>query len=422
MDSIEVKKNIPVKGNYNVIVAGGGVAGVAAAVSASRMGKKVLLIEKTICLGGLATIGLINLFVPLCNGRGVQIIKGMAEELLQLSVKYGYDSIPDCWKNGTPTKDGPRYVTRYSIPIFILALTEFIKNEGVSILYDSVVSDVIMEGGHCKGVVVVNKSGYEYYTADMFVDTTGDGDLMYRGGVPTVQGKNFHTFSMHGVDIEECKKAAESGSLGVLQHWVSGGTANLYGGGHPEGKPCWLGTTSEDVTNYVVENHIEALEKLKKDKDKAARDVLRIPTMPQFRTTRHIDGNYTLKETDTYRHFDDSVGAICDFDRRDYLYEIPFGTLVRDGFDNIITAGRSAAGEGYAWDVLRVIPPAIISGQAAGVACALALDENKPVYGADIEKIQKTLAAQNVMIHFDDALIPNEGEASTAADDNIGHF
>ncbi len=422
MDYIEVKKSIPVKAHYDIIVAGGGVSGVAAAVAASRMGKKVLLIEKTICLGGLATIGLINLFVPLCNGRGVQIIKGMAEELLQLSVKYGYDTIPDCWKNGTPTKDGPRYVTRYSVPIFILALTEFIKNEGVSILYDSVVSDVVMEGSRVKGVVVVNKSGYEYYAASMFIDTTGDGDLMFRAGVPTVQGRNFHTFCMHGATTEMCKKAAESGDFGALQHWVSGGDANLYGGGHPEGKPYWLGTNSEDVTNYVVENHIEALNKLKRDNDKAARDVLRIPTMPQFRTTRHIDGNYTLKETDTYRHFADSVGAICDFDRRDFLYEIPFGTLVRDGFDNIITAGRSAAGEGYAWDVLRVIPPAIISGQAAGVACAQAIEENRPVYGINIEKLQKTLAAQNVMIHFDDGLIPEKGEESREEENDIGHF
>lgn len=422
MNFIEVKQSIPIKGSYDIIVAGGGVSGVAAAVSASRMGKKVLLIEKTICLGGLATIGLINLFVPLCNGRGVQIIKGMAEELLQLSVRYGYDTIPDCWKNGHPTKDGPRYVTRFSVPIFILALTEFIKNEGVSILYDSVVSETVMAGKHCKGVVVVNKSGYEYYTADMFVDTTGDGDLMFRAGVPTVQGRNFHTFCMHGANTEVCKKAAESSDLGILQSGCSGGGANLYGGRHPEGKPYWLGTNSEDVTNYVVENHMEALEKLKKDSNRSARDVLRIPTMPQFRTTRHIDGNYTLKETDTYRHFADSVGAICDFDRRDFLYEIPFGTLVRDGFDNIITAGRSAAGEGYAWDVLRVIPPAIISGQAAGVACARALDENKPIYGVSVERLQKTLAAQNVMIHFDDEWIPANGGEHCAEQDNIGHF
>ena len=85
---------------YDIIVLGGGVAGVAAALSAKREGKNVLLIEKSLTLGGLATIGLINLFVPMCNGRGKQIIFGMAEELLRLSVQYGYDTIPDEWRGG----------------------------------------------------------------------------------------------------------------------------------------------------------------------------------------------------------------------------------------------------------------------------------------------------------------------------------
>ena len=87
---------------YDIAVAGGGVAGVAAAVEAARCGKKVVLIEKSTQLGGLATIGLINFFVPMCNGRGTQIIKGMADEFLRLSVKYGFDSIPADWQNGEP--------------------------------------------------------------------------------------------------------------------------------------------------------------------------------------------------------------------------------------------------------------------------------------------------------------------------------
>ncbi len=95
--------------NYDVAVAGGGVAGIAAAVEAARCGKKVVIIEKAVQLGGLATIGLINLFVPMCNGRGVQIIKGMADEFLRLSIKYGYDIIPDDWKNGEP---GPENVKK----------------------------------------------------------------------------------------------------------------------------------------------------------------------------------------------------------------------------------------------------------------------------------------------------------------------
>ena len=91
-----VTENLPEQQERDVIVLGGGVAGVAAAVSAARLGKRVLLMEKSTQLGGLATLGLINFFVPMCNGRGKQIIFGMAEELARLSLKYGYGDPPAC--------------------------------------------------------------------------------------------------------------------------------------------------------------------------------------------------------------------------------------------------------------------------------------------------------------------------------------
>ena len=128
--------------------------------------------------------------------------------------------------------------------------------------------------------------------------------------------------------------------------------------------------------------------------------------MPQFRTTRRLDGDKTFSHYDAYKHCEDSVCAINDFDRNDYLYEVPYGTLVKTGFDNVITAGRSASAKGYGWDVLRVIPPAILTGQVAGNACAQAIDDGNPIYAIDVSKLQKTLEAQNVMLHFDDSLIP----------------
>ena len=82
MRYIEEREQTPVVGEYDVIGAGGGVAGVAAALAARRAGCSVLLIEKSLMLGGLATLGLINYFVPMCNGRGVPIIGGMCEELM----------------------------------------------------------------------------------------------------------------------------------------------------------------------------------------------------------------------------------------------------------------------------------------------------------------------------------------------------
>ena len=95
---------------YDVIVAGGGVAGVAAALAAARNGAKVLLVEKNCALGGLATVGLVNLFVPMCNGRGMPIMRGMAEEFLRASVEYGYHTLNSAWENGaSPQRTTLRY-------------------------------------------------------------------------------------------------------------------------------------------------------------------------------------------------------------------------------------------------------------------------------------------------------------------------
>ena len=179
ISSIQWSETISAVGKYDVIVAGGGISGVAAALSAARLGKSTLLLEKNTALGGLATIGLITFWVPLCNGRGKQIIKGMAEELLRLSIRYGFDSLSDEWKNGEP--DHPttnRYVTRYSIGMFALALVDLLHSSGVKILYDSVVSQPVMEDGHCKGLIVDGKSGRQFYEAGMVVDATGDADVL----------------------------------------------------------------------------------------------------------------------------------------------------------------------------------------------------------------------------------------------------
>ncbi len=419
---MKFEREAKLSGEYDIIVAGGGVAGAAAAVAARRMGKSVLLIEKTIGLGGLATTGLINLFVPMCNGRGVQIIKGMAEEMLRLSVKYGYDTIPEEWQNGEPLNgEKTRYCTRFSAAIFTLTLTEFLRDEGVDLLFDTIITEPVMDGKLCRGLIVENKSGCQFYAAKMIVDATGDADVLFRAGVPTVQGHNFHTYLTMGADVESCKKAAEKEDMRFLEGYrFNGGEASLYGEKQPEGKPTREGTNVKDITEYVIENHIECLGKLK-DRDRKKRTIVTLPTMPQFRETRHIDGNYTLKTEDAYKHFDDSIAAICDFDRRDYLYEVPYGTLVKTGYPNLITAGRSAAADGYAWDVLRVIPPAIITGQAAGIACAAAIDENCGICDVDIAKLQNELQKQNVMIHFDDSLVPSEEQEDTRAVTD-GHF
>ena len=395
--------------SYDIAVAGGGVAGVAAAVEAARAGKKVVLVEKATQLGGLGTIGLINFFVPMCNGRGTQIIKGLADEFLRLSIKYGFDSIPEDWQNGEPGQGNTnqRLVSRYSAPIFSLAMCELLHDLDVDILYDTVVTGAEVHEGHINAISLFNKSGFIRCQAQVFIDATGDSDLLHFAGVPTVTGGNYHTYQGFYATLDSCKRAYETGDIGHLTSWFNGGSANLYGGGHPEGMPLWDGTDGDQVSRYFVTNQLELLEKLKKT-DRKTRDITLLPIMPQFRTTRHIDGDYTLQPEDAYRHFEDSVCAICDFDRRDFLFEVPYRTMIRSGFDNIIAAGRCASGAGYAWDVLRVIPPAILTGQAAGAAACQSIESACFVTNIDISTLQQKLSSENVMIHFDDALVPED--------------
>ncbi len=405
MENYILQMSIPTKGTYDVLVAGGGVAGAAAALASARRGKKVLLLEKSTMLGGLATMGLINYFEPLCNGRGKKIIAGMCEEFLLASVKYGFDSIPAVWRDGkvpTPGETAERYVSHYSPYIFALQLTEMLCQAGVTLLFDCNAMHPVMEGNLCTGVVTDSKSGLELYKAKMVVDTTGDADLLRRAGVPVVTGQNYFTYIGRQVTLDGCKRAVEVGKAHLAISSVCGGGASLYGGGHPAHMPTFSGTTVESVSDYLIQNQAEMLRKLK-GQDRHSREVTTLPAMAQFRTTCHIDGDYTLREEDKYVHFPDSVCAICDFDRRHFLYEVPLRTLTRAGYDNLITAGRSASATGYGWDILRVIPPAILTGQAAGEAACQAIDAGKAIWNVDIARLQNTLEAQNVMIHFDDA-------------------
>ncbi len=426
METVTLTKKLTVKKSYDVIVCGGGVAGVAAAVSCANNGDSVLLLEKSNILGGLATLGLINLFVPMCNGRGKQIIFGLAEKWARLSAEHGYDTIPEEWKNGEPKEyTEKRYVQRYSPYIFALQLTEEIKKSGADLLFDCIATEPVMDGNICRGVVVESKSGTEYYGCKILIDTTGDCDLLRRAGVPTVAGQNYYTYLAKYVTLDTCRKALETGNIRDLFGTASGGGINLWGDNQPSDIPRWSGLTVEEVTDYLVRNQLVLLDKMKQS-DRLSREIAMLPLMPQFRTTCRLEGDYVFTTKDAYRHFDDSIGAINDFEHRDHLFEVPYRTLCRRDFPNILTAGRSASGAGYGWDLLRVIPPAIITGQAAAEAASIALRTSKGVAEIDVSALQSKLERENVMIHFPDEYVPEDRtiilHGKNAAEIDGGHF
>jgi hypothetical protein len=181
------------------------------------------------------------------------------------------------------------------------------------------------------------------------------------------------------------------------------------------GKSFWQGTTGADVSRYVTENHLELLAKLSPG-GRNRRDISELPHMVQLRTTRRRDGDYTLTAKDVYRHFQDSVSAMNDFDHRGFLYEIPYRVMIRSGFHNLIAAGRITSGSGYGWDLLRVIPPAVATGQAAGIAASIATDDRVPVADIDVSKLQSALSAGGTVIHFDDSLVRADEAPADKAD------
>lgn len=400
-NSVEERLSTPVLGEYEVIVCGGGVAGISAAVSARRAGaKRVLLIEKEVVFGGLSTLGLISLYEPLCDGRGNKMVYGMAGELMKLCRKYGPDDLPPAWENDPDNIDGEeRYKCYFSPAMFALALDEFVLDAGVEVLLDSKIVLPLMEGKRCTGVFVENKTGRSLYKAGAFVDATGDAELLCRAGVPCVAGENYLTYVVHRADVDAAKRACESGNMLALHNWFNAG-GGVKGEGHPVGMKLFTGLTSEQVTDYVLKGRRLLMETVRSE-PRLARDIIALPLMPQLRMIRRIDGAFTLRPEHINRRFEDSISTIVDFLEADKCYEMPFGMLYHPAFDNLYTAGRTVSASGWAWDVARTIPGAAVTGQAAGVAAAMSAQRGIRPADVNVKELQAFLVASGMRLHVD---------------------
>ena len=213
----------PVVRKVDVLVIGGGCAGLAAAVSAAREGGSVLLLEKQVNLGGLATSGLISWYEPLCDGKGNQLIYGIAEELIKLSIKYSYDSLNSKWGGSVDESiaANKRYSTFFSPTVFTLALDEFVTQNGVKLRFDTLGVCPVMEGNVCKGVICESVGGREFFGAKVVVDATGTAVVLKAAGVPTVDGENFMSYMVHGFDKKDAEKLVDDGKLYNFRRWIA---------------------------------------------------------------------------------------------------------------------------------------------------------------------------------------------------------
>lgn len=389
----------PVRGDYDVLVVGGGVGGLCAAAAAARMGASVLMIEKSVVLGGLATAGLISWYEPLCDGHGRKVMYGMAAELMRLAVEEGPHSLAGAWQGDPDEAAGAgRYACHFSPARFSMALDAWLLDSGAELLLDSWAVRPVMREKQCLGVVVENKTGRGFYQARVVVDASGDAELLYKAGMPTEAGENFLTYIAYTVDAERLRAAKDSGNMIAARVWKNSG-ADLWGGNHPEGYPRLSGTTAEEITRFVLDGRARLRQQTEGCRDGAS-DVTCLPGMPQLRTVRRLCGAYTLTEADAGASFADSVGVVADFANPGALYQIPLRTLYAPGFGNLLTCGRTISSTGWAWDVTRVIPAAVCSGQAAGVAAALVARGDCPVSALAVEAVQAPLLRDGVRLQY----------------------
>ena len=394
--NFEDKRPVIEKRPYDVVVVGGGIAGIAAAVAAARKGVSVLLLEKSIVLGGLATAGLISWYEPLCDGLGKQMIYGIGEELIRLTAKDGFDTIDPLWLNPTGEKPPKRYTSRFSPTMFAMTMDEYLQENNVTIMLDSQAVYPVMEGRLCRGVMVESVSGREYYPAKAVIDATGDARILDRAGAPTVKGGNWFTFVAHYTNRELAGNFANGSHLSVCRKWMWVGSS-AAGNGQPEGMPRLSGVTSEEVTGYVLGTRKAALEQLRRE-PREDRDLSMLPFMPQFRTIRRLEGK-TLFRGIHGEKFVDNVGDCGDFRRHGIHCQIPYSCLYHQDFPNLWAAGRIvSAEEGDGWEITRVIPVCALTGQAAGTAAALCVREGCGADDLDISLLQNTLRADGANI------------------------
>jgi hypothetical protein len=386
----------------DVLVAGGGMAGVAAAVAAGRAGLKTVLVEKGILFGGLATAGLVLIYLPLSDSRGKQVTFGLAEELLHCSLRYGPGEIPSDWRNPqTPS----RYGVEFSPAAFVLALDEILAEARVELWVDTLITDVVMDADRITGVEIYNKSGKGIIHAHCFIDATGDADVAYLAGAPCIEQDNWMSFWSLQASLDSAKDAVSKNMASPLCTCKMLGACD-NGQGAPEGMRKYYGTRGKDVSEFVLEGR-----KILRDYYRKTQATLgptgrqevfpiTLPSMAQFRTTRRIEGLATLDTNHSGRHFDDSTGILADWRGGQDLWEVPYRTLLPQKIQGLLAAGRCISAAGEAWQVTRVIQAAAMTGQVAGLAASLSVKQQILPHRLEVNLLQQELEKHQFLLNL----------------------
>ena len=410
------------KRRYDMIVAGGGLTGVAAALAAARRGRSVLIVEQYGFLGGAPGHSYVNPFmchtIVTASGEKVAVNTGIFTEILTRLDELG-GLMPDR--------------STFNEEILKLVLDRMTLEAGVTSLFHCFVTGVEKKGGKLTAVTVVGKSGEMTLEADYFLDATGDADLAVLAGCPYHLGRDGDSQCQPMTLCFRIGNVDTSGDF--YKHW--GGVGTLYKEFQKEGKIknprediLMFRTVTEGVihmnsTRIIRKNPVdswdvseaeqEAREQMfelftfMKEHAKGFENSVLLSAAPQIgvRESRMIDGEYTITVEDilSCRVFEDSVacgaygvdihspdGSGTDLRKLqgDY-YTLPYRALIPKGVSNLLVAGRCISSTHEAQSAYRVLPICCSLGEGAGLALSIAMENGSDVRDVPIRQLHRYL-------------------------------
>ncbi|MBR4884324.1 MAG: FAD-dependent oxidoreductase [Lentisphaeria bacterium] len=381
--------------HYDVAVCGGGIAGVAAALASARRGKKTALIEKQCVLGGLATSGLIYIYLPISDDRDVKIAGGLPEELLLRCQEYGPFTVSEPWsgiKGADCGHSGSRYLCCFSPAGYELTLEKTVRESGTELLLETAVTGVRCDhNNRLTEIELFCGAEKEKVEADCFIDATGGAFLLRMAGAQVFPETNFSNPWLMEVNDHSQSKFYLTGDLHIQALPIP----------EEEGSMEQVLTAAE-TQEFIRRQYREMrryYDAMPPERRKSCYPV-HLPAMPQLRKIARIDAVAEIKDGSAGVFCADSVGVAADWRRIAPAWETPYGALVPKSVRGALAAGRCINSSGYAWEIFRVIPAAAMTGEAAGVAAALAVDLNIDPAELPVNVLQQELIKNGVILHI----------------------
>jgi FAD dependent oxidoreductase len=443
----EPARQIPLYGEYEVVVLGGGPAGIAAAVTAARAGRRTLLIERYGFLGGMGTAAGVTNFCGLhanVHGEMHRVVQGVASELLARIDRLGGLNAPHLIL-------GKIFAQAYDTAAYKIAADDLLGAHKVDILFHALGAGVVMhDEARINVLLVETKAGRQAIGADIFIDCSGDGDLAAWAGAPFEVGDDeghmlypSMMFRLNGIDPDKAgdawrtipqlmEKAEAAGThrfprkAAIVRPQRSGieWRVNFTQVSLADGRAI-NGIEPDDLTRGEIEGRrqaVQAFEFLRTVPGFEKSYIVDLPPQLGIRETRRIVGGYRLSGEDVLgcASFDDSIGVngwpieahvagdvIFKFppipQSRGYN-ELPYRMLMPAAIDNLLVAGRCASMTHEGQSAARVSGACFAMGEAAGAAAALALSGNTSPRDIAVEKLQQKLQEQGAFIGRDQSV------------------